>query len=438
MILEFSITNFRSIREKQTFSMHASSARSKGDNIFEHQLANGETVNLVKAAVIYGANASGKSNVIYGLWELRKLLVTADNIKFDEPLTSYKPFLFDLLSSKQNTTFEILFIHKDEKYKYSIIFNQEEIVFEKLSGFPRKKERDLFTRTNENTTTDINIHVGKLGKELNSKQFSIHKKVPFFSFFEKASNYNNIVSPVFSYFKQLEIHNVTDLMKVRQISDNVKDLLQVDDNQWLQIRLEKLIKACDTQIENIIIDKDSKAREIEYQENEKRIKVTRNEVIFSNHKIYDSTNETKDVYSLPLKEESTGTNRLFALGGLVLISLKKGTVLFFDELDSSLHPFISRFLVKLFLNPISNPKNAQLIFTTHEPSILDKELLRADQIWFTEKTPEGATELFSAQDFDGVREDVPFDKWYMAGKFGAVPHISTIEYIFGNGEETND
>ena len=88
--------------------------------------------------------------------------------------------------------------------------------------------------------------------------------------------------------------------------------------------------------------------------------------------------------------------------------------------------------LSLFLNPVSNPKNAQLIFTAHEPNLMDKNMLRADQIWFTEKTEQGETELFSAQDFKNVREDIPFDKWYMEGKFGAVPHIEEIAFIFNN------
>jgi AAA15 family ATPase/GTPase len=123
---------------------------------------------------------------------------------------------------------------------------------------------------------------------------------------------------------------------------------------------------------------------------------------------------------------------LFWRGRLILEKLQQGGVLIFDELDNSLHPKLVRLLVLLFTNPRSNPKNAQLIFATHEVTLLDRDLFRTDQIWFTEKNQFGETQLFSAQDFDGVREDVPFDKWYMAGKFGGLPKFEDIETIFNH------
>jgi AAA15 family ATPase/GTPase len=120
---------------------------------------------------------------------------------------------------------------------------------------------------------------------------------------------------------------------------------------------------------------------------------------------------------------------------LILKALEKGETIIFDELDTSLHPRLSRFLVKLFLNPLSNPNNAQLIFTAHETNLLDKDMLRSDQIWFAEKNERGETLIYSAQDFEGVREDIPFDKWYLAGKFGAIPDIQDIQFIFDYEQE---
>jgi hypothetical protein len=138
------------------------------------------------------------------------------------------------------------------------------------------------------------------------------------------------------------------------------------------------------------------------------------------------------VRELPLYQESAGTNVLFALGGIILRRLEQGGVLFFDELDNSLHPKLSKFLVRLFNNPVSNTKNAQLVVATHEVTLLDKEVFRKDQIWFCEKDRYGVTEIFSAKDFDGVRDDTPFDKWYMNGKFGGQPKIKELEFIFDN------
>jgi AAA15 family ATPase/GTPase len=120
---------------------------------------------------------------------------------------------------------------------------------------------------------------------------------------------------------------------------------------------------------------------------------------------------------------------LFTLGFSILKVLDEGGIFIFDELDGSLHPQLSSFLVRLFHNPITNSRNAQIIFSTHEVLLLDKNTFRKDQIWFTEKNKTGATEIFSANDFDGVRDDMPFGKWYLAGKFGGTPHISESKFI---------
>jgi AAA15 family ATPase/GTPase len=441
MIIEFSVTNFRSIHQKQVFSMVASSAKSKPDNIFEHSTSNGDTVTLTKAAVIYGANASGKSNMIRALWALRNLLTTSDKIKINEPLSAYDPFLFDAASAKEPAMFEIIFIAKNnEKYRYSISFNAQEIIKEELFSYPKSKKRELFTRPYEIPITDDNIHIGRLGKELNYKKYETHKKLPLLSIFGKASTYHKDISPVYAYFEGLEIGDIVNSGQINRLVSTIKSDIQKEENGWLKEKIEELVRACDTQIQGFQLDKDGKnfdIRSIEEVENndQKQYKRIENEVLFATHFVYENNIKTGTAY-LPFKEESLGTNRLFALGGLMLKILKTGGTIIFDELDTSLHPYVSRFLVRLFLNPMSNPHNAQLIFTTHEPTLMDRNLLRADQIWFADKSnPYGKTEIFSAQDFDGVREDIPFDKWYMAGKFGAIPQISEINFIAGHVKE---
>jgi AAA15 family ATPase/GTPase len=144
-------------------------------------------------------------------------------------------------------------------------------------------------------------------------------------------------------------------------------------------------------------------------------------VIFGEHKVFENKKEISSYY-LPFSNESFGTNKLFAIGGLIIKILNRGGVLFFDELDSSMHPILTNMLIEKFQE--STSVNAQLIFTTHETNLLSKEF-RSDQIWFTQKNEFGETELFSAQDFEGVREEMPFEKWYLAGKFGAIPTLNS-------------
>ncbi len=149
------------------------------------------------------------------------------------------------------------------------------------------------------------------------------------------------------------------------------------------------------------------------------------------HIVY-SKEEKKGIAFLAFEQESAGTKVLFALGGAILKILETGGTIFFDELDNSLHPKLCKFLVRLFNNPVTNKKNAQLIFTTHEVTLLDKGIFRKDQIWITDKDKFGNTDLYSIKENSSLRDDMPFDKWYMNGKFGGQPKIKEIEFIFGD------
>ena len=423
MIIEFSITNFRSIHQKQVFSMQASSARSKADNIFEQKISNGDSVTLTKAAVLYGANASGKSTIVLAFECLKNMIIDASNIKIDEPIPAYQPFLFNPISAEAPSEFEIIFIADNKKkYRYLISFNTEEILKEELYYYPKNnKARNIFRRPFEKSEKDANIHFGRLGKEWHNKKYDVHKKLPLLSIFGNAENYHSEISDVYSYFKYLWVFNAVSDTTIDRIARAVKVVIQGKSGQIFKTQIEKLINVCDTQILSIQFDKNNK------EDNP-------TETLLAEHNVFQEEKQI-GTKQLTFNQESVGTNRLFAIGGSILVALEGGRVIILDELDSSLHPYISRFLVKLFLNPISNPLNAQLIFTTHEPNLMDKDMLRADQIWFTEKTKFGETNLFSAQDFDGVREDIPFDKWYMAGKFGAVPNIADINFIFDDEKE---
>jgi len=154
--------------------------------------------------------------------------------------------------------------------------------------------------------------------------------------------------------------------------------------------------------------------------------------VFAKHLVY----ENKVVQSEAeqnMDEESVGTRVIYALGGLILKKLKTGGVIVFDELDNSLHPQLVQFLMRMFNHPVSNSLNAQFICATHEVMLLDKNLLRKDQIWIVDKNKYGVSEMNRVSNFEGVREETPLEKWYMAGKFGGQPRIKETEFLFENG-----
>ncbi len=429
MILEFSVTNFRSIHQKQIFSMLASATKSKSENTFTLKLSSGEEVVLVKTAGIYGANASGKSNLIHALFNFMRMIKTSADLKVDEPIKFYDPFLFNDKSKELPTEFELIFVGKDEnKYKYNISFNKQEIIAESLDYYPKKKSNNVFKRLLANGEL---VHTAKLGKDFGNKSYEMYRNQLFLSKVGKDIP-NLFLAGVYLYFDTIDIWNVSEL-RVALLKKIMIDEIKKIENDSLMRKLKKLIKIADTKIDDLVlhqIKEDDLPNDLP-EELKKKIAQS-NEELYAKHFIYNDDKNNVGSHDLSFKQESVGTNYLFSIGGLILQKLEKGGIVVFDEFDNSLHPLLSRFLVQLCNSPISNPNKLQLIFMSHEPTLIDKNSMRADQIWFANKNNFGETEFYSAQYFDGVREDIPFDKWYLAGKFGAIPKIneSDIHLIF--------
>jgi len=435
MILEFAVENFRSIKNRQVFSLVAEPSKIKGDNVFEVALPNGTSVRLLKTAMIYGANASGKSNLIKALSNLI-YMVTRRISGAGRPIRSYDPYLFCTEVAGLPTIFELTFVFEGVKFWYKVAYTLSHIVEEELNFYPKGQPNRIFKRSG--TPEDLS-HKVKLGKDFGNKEIEIFNNQLILNKFGTDTPHD-FLTKLYVYFDSIEIQNA-----VRPGSDNERirrtsQIFSLPEQEFLLKRLEKLIQIADTKIDGIEI--------LQMQEPRTRRVITKNgeiiEIIegtqlgnkettklYGLHKVFNEGKETH-LARLEFEKESEGTKALFWRGGLILEKLEQGGILVFDELDNSLHPKLVKFLLKLFSHPLSNPKNAQLIFATHEVTLLDRDMFRTDQIWFSEKNQYGETELYSAQDFDGVREDVPFDKWYLAGKFGGLPKIEDVESIFGH------
>lgn len=428
MILEFEVQNYRSIKEKQVFSMVAESSKSKLDNVFEHTLGNGDTLRLLKTAVIYGANASGKSNLLNAFKTLRNLILSKRPV--GTAIEFYNPFLFDNQTKNTATSFVLTFIGPNNfKYRYEVFYNKKEILKETLDYYPKTQSNNLYKRpVNESKTTNENYNLAKV----NHKTFKIFKNQLFLSKFG-FDEPHDIMTAIFQYFNNdnfsiLNPYLRKDLSRFRKLAEKVL----IKNREFIPV-ISSIMQVADTKIDKIDIRE--KAKKWLLQTNDREV-VThiqeRSYETFAEHAIYENKKKIASSF-LSFEEESEGSIILFALSTYILFKLKYGGVFMIDEIDTSFHPKLAKFLIQLFQNKKSNPKNTQIIFTTHETAFLDKDLFRKDQIWFTEKNDYGETELFSIQDFDNVREDTPFDKWYMAGKFGGVPDIKELEAIFLNG-----
>lgn len=464
MLLEFAVENFRSIKDRQILSMIAEPSKAKGENVFEVPLANGGSIRLLKTAVIYGANASGKSNVIKALSCLTKM-VRNNFPGAGRTIKEYDPYAFADEMLKQPTVFELTFLYNQTKYIYKVSFLHSHIAEEEMICFPKGQSQKVFSRI----ASDSGLaHKVKLGKYWGNKTIEVFNNQLALKKFGLELIHEPL-SSIYVFISSIEYNDVafssSNSTQVQRIAQRLSEVHQ----KQLFKKLEYLIRAADTKIFSLNQQSqevrtsssgllgssvyDSSTSESlfsssalrayksiasyaasafnengEYLGELTRAKTT---LISGLHKYYRDGKEY-GFKELDFDEESEGTKALFWRGALILEKLEKGGILIFDELDNSLHPKLVKFLVKLFTHPLANPHNAQLIFATHEVTLLDRDLFRTDQIWITEKNDQGETELYSVQDFEGVREDIPFDKWYMAGKFGGQPKLEDIESIFSN------
>jgi AAA15 family ATPase/GTPase len=430
MILNFKLNNYRSYKGEVEFSMLADTARSKSENFFEIPEFEGskKKIKVLKTALIYGANASGKSNIIKGLHDLIRYILDKPKVIDNVPI--YTPFQFASETVNANTKFELTFIGPNScKYVYSLEVNKKVVLKEKLEYFPNGKGLMILNRENPNNIiadgANEKVDDSQMIETivLGGKKYTIFKNQLFLSTFVEEPH--EVMTSVFLYFKNNFGQHHSELST---ISDVNKQLLS-DKN--LKQRLAQLVRTADTKINDFFIVDLREALEKFKDENPQvPIENTDSFMEFTMHNFYESGNLKHSNSPLLLSEESKGSQTLFALGTKVLKAMEEGKTLIYDELDTSLHPYVTKMLVMLFLSSKINKNNAQLIFTTHDISLLDEDLLRKDQIWFAEKDEQGVSDFYSLQDFNNVREDIPFDKWYMAGKFGGLPNIGEIEKIF--------
>ena len=360
-----------------------------------------------------------------------QLFVTkSDAFKIDKPIECYEPFLLDKTSRNKPTKFEITFIPKGVeliKYRYVIEYNEIEIIAESLDYYPNGQVANLYTRK-QVVGNFHEIESGKALKKAGIPKRFLKNQLILSKF---GSEPHEQLNDIYRFFDDLSIGNALDKRGISTLVNELGKEISKPENAALAQQLTKLIKAADTQIESVFVgDVDITEKErtfleqLPFPENIRERLVNDNRFrILGKHNIYEK-GEVVGVEDFDFRNNiSLGTNAMFAIGGMILKKFEKGGLVVFDELDNSLHPKITRFFIQLFHHLNVNKSNAQIVFSTHEPLLMDKSMFRSDQIWFTEKNRFGETELYSAQDFEEVREDIPFDKWYMAGKFGALPNI---------------
>ncbi len=426
MILNFRVENFKSIKEEIVLSFEADRSKDLED-YYILKCGNGKKIRILKFGLIYGANASGKTNILMAI-ELLRVLVTQPLEKKND-LLYYKPFLFNAVTSKANTKLGIDFIHKGIKYTYYLEFNQTSIVKESLL-FHDPNKAIVFNRTTDTLKMISKISFGS--------KISISKEAK--NVLETNTLTNNTVLGGYLktniYIEQLE--NVSDWFNnlLKPIVEPSSPLYPnisggLDENILDKKIIIELLRKADFDISDIILKKSERHIEksqIDFlqfitpfpkniiQEYEKTGKMEVGEILFA-HNIDNSK------YNLKLEDESAGTIKYYELAGLLNIMIKKSSIIVIDEIESSLHPELLRHFLLSFL---VNSNKSQLIATTHYRELLtEKDIFRNDSIWFAEKNEGSSTELYSLADFDSstIRNTSSVYNAYKIGKLGAVPNI---------------
>lgn len=424
MLIDFSLRNFRSVRNEQRLSL----AMGKGkelltSNVMHPKMAEGvKTIPLLRSSAVYGPNAAGKSNIIKALHAMQQIVLTSGQHLAALPVV---PHLFNSESAQCPAMFEVIVLVDGIRYQYGFEATHERIHAEWLFAFPKGYSQRWFERAFDPETGKDAIEFGD--KLLGDKEVWRRATRPNALLLSTAVQLNSQqLQPLFTWFaNKLRVIGLGALMpnftahwcKTDQ-KNSVLNFLQAADFAIDDLRVEETDFTPDSLPGNM----PDALRQ--FFESEMTGKPTLK--LFTSHKREDGSQA-----ELNFGDESDGTQKMFSFAGPWLDTLQHGRVLFIDELHDNLHPSLVQFLVQLFHNPTSNPHGAQLVFTTHETSILNQKVFRRDQIWFCERDKDQATRLYPLSDFKPRKGLENLERNYLSGRYGALPYLKSVTESFG-------
>ncbi len=423
MLLQFSVSNYRCLRELQTLNFAASPQdKSLPENCIPVELPGVAGKRWLKGVALYGANASGKTTILEALAALNSLVEnSAKATDPSDPLTQIEPFALCPADRQKPTAFAVSLVAENIRYEYRVAATTARIWHESLRAFPKKVEQLWFCRdwdaaANRYAWTPERPSGFERDRQLEGYTLS---NVLFLS--KAVANNRADLAPVFRWFK--DRLSFVDLSVQGKLGPGFTLGLMEKDSA-LQAKIVALLRHADLGVTDarIIDDRPSGAdlakmvKELPMELQNQFLKRRWTKPALTHH------TTTADSVPLPWGSESAGTQRLFSVAGPWFDILEKGRIICVDELESSMHPLMVRELLRVFFNPSENPHGAQILFTTHNPLLLDETLLRRDQVWFTEKDAAGATHLYPLSDFSPRRGE-SLVRGYLSGRYGGVPFL---------------
>ncbi len=430
MLLQFSIRNFRIFKDKATLSLIASNYDKDTreiENVFEDKKFN---LRLLRSAVIYGANASGKSKLLEAIAFMRHYVINSSKETQKGENINVDSFRLSVETENEPSEFEIIFLFNGELFRYGFEASKERIVSEWLYHKPKTKEVELFYRDGN----QFNTHGRNFTKGATvAKKGLVRDNALLISV---AAQFNDKTAiTVIDWFKRLKFISGLDEAGYQGFTVSKTEVPVHKE------RILKLLKAADLGIQDIKLQKLDidglpkgmpKEMRDEILREMKEDNVEYIDGVLTIHKKYDLSKQVIDTVNFSINsDESSGTRKFFALTGPILDVIENGYTLVVDELDSKLHPNLICKIVSLFNSDDVNTKNAQLIFNTHDTNLLSSGLFRRDQIWFTNKDKFGEAKLYSLADFksDEVKKNESFEDNYIRGKYGAIPYLGFFDNL---------
>ena len=406
MLIRFSFKNFKSFKNENCLDMEATSLKEH-----EYNVAKTENGEYLKVSAIYGANASGKTNVLQAFDYMKKRILVSDDSKKNSPIDEEN--IYSFMINNDPIALEVEILAKNNKiYKYGFELVKDNIISEWLYEKRVNKFYSIFERENNNIKMMKDHKLSKLA--------NIDERTLFLNIYSKIDKDNEDFNNVYDWFVNSTYLDLGNPNFERLINNRVSLKILSDENYKKE--LLKFIKTFDSGIEGIKTTPDSI------------------EAVKSNNGIIDieviHKGEKGELKALPFYLESNGTRKMFHLFDFFMDALKNGMVLFVDELDAKLHPLLTRYIINLFHNSETNKGNGQLIYSTHDTVNLNKETFRRDEIWFAEKDKDGISEIYALSDYileddknagKKVRNDATYNKDYLTGRYGAIPVLEEFD-----------
>ena len=426
MLIEFSVGNFRSFKNQAKISMVAAKIKSRDSSIDENNTFMGQNgLKLLTSALVYGANASGKSNLVRALAFMRHFIITSSKESQSGDLIPIDTFRLSTVTENEPAFFEVVFLMDGVQYRYGFEATKDRVITEWLFSVPSTKEATLFIRDEDGIRPSAKFKEGK-GLEDKTRSNALYISV--------VAQFNGpIAKKVLNWFQRIGIVSGLDDTAYRNYT-----VSRFADGKYRSEIIE-LIKKLDLGINDIIHENIDKSKLVLPSDMPEEFKKLLLKNIPGDVTAIKTIHEKWGVESLAgtstfdMGDESEGTQKLFFLAGPLLDTLSSGKILMIDEMEARLHPLMTKTVISMFNSLATNPKRAQLIFTTHDTNLLSNKIFRRDQIWFIEKDHRGCSHLYSLADLK-VRNDASFENDYIEGRYGAIPFIGNIRQVIVDEE----